>query len=320
MADETQTMTATMTAVRFHEYGDASVLQVESVPRPIPSDEQVLVHVRAVSVNPLDWKLRQGFMKDMVPLQFPFTPGGDFAGTVAVSGSGSTRWAVGEAVFGRVDPMVGGAYAEFVAVAPDAIERKPDNLSFAEAASVPVVALTAWQGIFDFGGLQAGQTILIHGAAGGVGMFAVQFAKQKGATVYATCSEGDKAFVSGLGADSVIDYKNQRFEDIAKNVDVVLDLVGGETGERSWQTLKPGGILVGSTAPPSPENAAAHHVRAAMVQVTATAALLAQIAGLLADGKVKTEVGKTFTLTDVRAAQELSQNGHVRGKIVLTVA
>lgn len=310
---------AAMTAVRFHEYGDASVLQVESVPRPELGADKVLVRLYAVSINPLDWKLRQGFMKDMMPLRFPFTPGGDFAGIVESVGSGVTGFAVGDTVFGRVDPVIGGAYAEYVAASPDDLAPKPESMSFVDAASVPVVAMTAWQSIFDIGGLSTGQTILIHGGAGGVGLFAVQLAKTKGATVYATCSEADKSFVKSLGADTVIDYKNERFEEIAKNIDVVLDTVGGETQERSWGVLKPGGMLVATTAPPSPEKAVAHGVRAAMVQVTPTAALLAEIAGLLADGSVKTEVGKTFPLAEVGAAHELSQHGHVRGKIVLTV-
>ncbi len=308
----------TMTAVRFHDYGDASVLAVESVPRPTPQLEHVLVRVRAAAVNPLDWKLRQGLMKDMMPLQLPFTPGGDLAGVVEAV-EGGAKFAVGDAVFGALAPFGGGAYAEFAVAAPDVLEHKPENLSFAEAASVPGVALTAWQALFDFGGLQSGQTLLIHGGAGGVGLFAVQFAKQKGATVYATCSDTDKAFVSGLGADTVIDYKNERFEDVVQNVDVVLDLVGGETRDRSWGVLKPGGILVSTPAPPSPEKAAAHNVRAAFVQLKPTAGLLAQIAQMLGSGAVKTEVGKTFPLSDAAAAQELSQHGHVRGKIVLTV-
>lgn len=311
--------TQTMTAVRFHEYGDASVLKVESVPRPVPSTEQVLVRVHAASVNPLDWKLREGFMKGMMPLHLPFTPGSDLAGVVESVGETAAGFVVGDAVFGGINPQIGGACAEFVAVSPHGLVRKRDSLSFDEAASVPSVAMTAWQALFDFGGLQSGQTVLIHGGAGGVGMFAVQFAKQKGATVYATCSDTDKSFVSGLGANTVIDYKNERFETIAKNVDVVLDLIGGETQERSWQAIKPGGILVGATAPPSPEKAAAHGVRAAMVQVKPTPELLSQIAQMLADGSVKTEVGKTFPLADAPAAHELSQHGHVRGKIVLTV-
>ncbi len=314
-------MADTMKAVRFHEYGGSGVLAYEDAPRPELKPDEVLLRVEATSVNPMDWKIREGFMKEMLPIAFPFTPGGDVAGVVEEAGAGVTDFAAGDAVFGFVPMQAGGGYAEYVAVPVAMLTRKPDAVSFVEAASLPVVSLTAWQALFDFGGLQAGQSVLIHGGAGGVGMFAVQFAKRKGASpIYVTASAGDKAFVAGLGADTVIDYENERFEEIAKNVDMVLETIGGETQERSWGTLKPGGILVATAAPPPQEKAAAQGVRAAMVQLKPTGAGLAEIVALLAEGKVKTEIGKTFPLAQAREAQELSQHGHIRGKIVLVTA
>ena len=311
-------MTETMKAVRFHKYGDADVLKYEDAPRPEPGSEDVLVKIKATSVNPVEWKLREGYMKDMMPVTFPFTPGGDIAGVVEAVGAGVTDFAPGDAVLGRLAPQSGGGYAEYAATPAATLTRKPESLSFVEAASIPVVSLTAWQSLFDFGGLLVGQSVLIHGGAGGVGLFAVQFARWKGASrIYATASAGDKEFVQNLGADTVIDYKNERFEDIAQNVDLVLDTIGGETQERSWGTLKKGGILVATTGPPAADKAAAHGVRAVMAQVKPTIGGLAEIVGLMSDGEIKTEVGKTFPLAEARAAQDLSQHGHIRGKIVL---
>ena len=317
MPNQAEPLPQTMTAIRFHEYGDASVLQTETLPLPVAKSGQVLVRVAAASVNPLDWKLREGYMKEMMPLSLPFIPGCDFAGTI-VSVQSDAPFAAGDAVFGGLPPPFGGTYAQYVAAAPNALTRKPDNLSFVEAASVPVVAMTAWESL-RVADLQAGQSILIQGGAGSVGLFAVQFAKQIGATIYATCSGRDKEFVKSLGADTVIDYKNEKFEEIVKNVNVVLDTVGGETQEKSWQTLKSGGILIAVSQPPDQEKAKTHGVRAEMLMLNPTGDLLAQIGTLLQSGAIKTEVGKTFPLAEAKEAQELSQNGHIRGKIVLTM-
>ncbi len=312
-------MAEMMKAVRFHGFGDASVLQYEEAPRPEPKAGEVLVRIIATSVNPLDWKIREGYMQGMMPITLPFIPGGDIAGVVETVGEGVSDFAAGDAVFGRVPPQAGGGYAEYVAAPVALLAKKPEEISFEQAASAPIVSLTAWQSLFRFGGLQPGQSILIHGAAGGLGLFAVQFAKWKGASpIYATASASDKEFVQQLGADTVIDYKNERFEEIVHGVDVVLDTVGGETQERSWGVLKPGGILVATSAPPASEKADAHGVRAVMVQVEPTSELN-DIAALLASGTVKTEIGKTLPLSEAGKAQELSQHGHVRGKIVLTV-
>ena len=318
------TSSTTMKAIRFDAYGGPEVLRYEDVPIPQPAAGQALVRVKAVAVNPLDWKIRSGMMKEMMPVKLPFIPGGDIAGTVEAVGAGVTALQVGQEVYGLqsgsdANPLPGGAYAEYAAIPVATLSAKPKTLDFVQAASVPIVALTAWQGLFGTGGLTAGQTVLIHGGAGGVGMFAIQFARWKGAKVITTATADDADFVRELGAEQVIDYQNAKFEQEVSHVDVVLDTIGGDTQARSWQTLKKGGILAATPSPPSPEDAARYGVRGAFVQVKPDGAQLAQIAELLDSGTVKTFVGATFPLAEAAKAQEQSQHGHTRGKIVLTV-
>ena len=308
-----------MQAIRIHQFGGPDVLTLEQAPQPTPKAGEVLVRVHAASVNPVDWKIREGHMKDFIPTPFPAILGSDFAGVVEAVGPEVTEWKVGQTVFGT--PVHGsGAYTEFAVAGKDTLAEKPTTLDFAQAASLPVAALTAWQGLFDHGNLTSGQSVLIHGAAGGVGMFAAQFAKWKGATVYATAGKDDLAWVRELGADTVIDYQNERFEDKATNVDLVLDLVGGETQARSYAVLKPGGILIATAQPPAPDAGKDKNIRAEMMNMQPTTAQLKQVAELMDSGKIKTFIGATFPLSETRKAQELSQNGHVRGKIVLQVA
>ena len=321
MTDATNsTDNSMMKAVLVHAYGGPEALTLEDIPRPVPKANEVLVRVSAAGVNPVDWKLREGHLQQIMPVQFPFTPGCDVAGIVESVGEGVGDFAVGDGVYGAVPPTTGGGYAESVIVPSATLADKPKNLSFVEAASVPSVAITAWQSLFESGGLTAGQTVLIHGGSGGVGMFAVQLAHQKGARVIATCSAENIEFVESLGADEVLDYKAVRFEEKVSGVDVVLDTQGGDTQERSWQTLKPGGILVSVVSPPSEEKAAEANARGVMVQVAASKALLTEIAEMLDAGTIKTEIAQTFSLSEARQAQELSQIGHTRGKIVLQIA
>jgi NADPH:quinone reductase-like Zn-dependent oxidoreductase len=314
------TIQTTMKAIRLSAYGGPELLRVEEIARPQPSQGEALIRVHATAVNPIDGHLRSGAMQQIMPLQFPYTPGSDFAGVVESIGDGVTTVHVGQEVYGSVEGTRGGAYAEYLAAPVAALAPKPRTLNLSQAASVPIVAQTAWQALFDKAGLAAGQSVLIHGGAGGVGMFAVQFARWKGAHVIATASAADAEFVRSLGAEEVIDYKGERFEEKVSGLDVVLDLIGGETQQRSWQTLKRGGILVASTAPPSEEEATKHSVRAAMVQMQGSSALLAEIAGLIDSGQIKTLVGATFPLEQAAQAQEASRTGHVRGKIVIEIA
>ena len=245
---------AEMKAIRVHQYGGPEQLRFEDTSAPNPADGQVLVRVQAASVNPIDYKLASGALRQLMPLSFPWVPGGDFAGVVEAVGRGVTTMKRGDAVYG--DTPGGSSYAEFVTTGAGMVAPKPGKLNPVEAASVPIAAQTAWQGLFDHGHLERGQTVLIHAAAGGVGTFAVQLAHWKGARVLATASAANADYVRGLGADQVIDYKATRFESVAKNVDLVLDLAGGETQQRSFSVLKPGGRLVSTVQPPSKEEAA----------------------------------------------------------------
>ena len=308
-----------MKAVRFHQYGDPEVLVYETVSRPEPSTDEVLIQVFAAAVNPADWKFRMGHMKGFFDVPLPLILGLDVAGVVAAIGKGVTHVEIGQSVYAVLGMRQGG-YAEYAVVtSAGAVTAKPETLDFIGAASVPSVAMTAWQSLFDWGNLTAGQTVLIHSAAGGVGMFAVQLAKLYGARAIATASAHNADFLKNLGADQIIDYNTTRFEDVVSDVDLVLDTIGGDTRERSWNLLKPGGMLVSTTSPPDPETAKAKGVRAAMVQVQSNADVLTKIVALIDAGQLKTFVEKVFPLTEAAQAHILSQQGHTRGKIVLQV-
>lgn len=297
----------TMKSIRVQAYGGPEQLRYEDVPAPQPAAGQVLIRVHAASVNPFDFKLASGAFAKFVPMTLPYTPGADFSGVVE---------ATGDAVYGNC-PF--GAYAQFLAVSSQTIAPKPAKLSHVEAASVPVAAQTAWQGLFDHGQLQKGQTVLIHAAAGGVGTFAVQLAHWKGARVLATASAANTDYLKSLGADQVIDYKTTPFESTAKNVDLVFDLMGRQTQERSWGVLKPGGRLVATSQPPSQEQAAQHKVQATMMEMQATTRNLAELAKLLDAGTVKTVVSHVHPLDQAANAWREILAGHTRGKIVLEI-
>lgn len=310
---------ATMKAVRFHSYGHPGVLVLEEVPRPTAGSDEVLVRVHAAGVNPLDWKVRAGYVKDWLPHRLPLIPGWDVSGVVEAVGAEVTAFKIGDAVYGMLDFRRNGAYAEYVAAGTRNLAVKPTSLDHVQAAAVPLAALTAWQALFDSASLSAGQTVLIHGAAGGVGHFAVQFAKWKGAKVIGTASAGNGSFLRELGADKVIDYGTTRFEAAVGDVDVVLDTIGGETQQRSWKVLKKGGILVATLGISSPEAPGEHGVRGAGVMVHPDTAQLARIAALIDSGDLKPVITAVLPLTEAARAHELSQTGHGRGKIVLKV-
>lgn len=311
-------MSETMKAMRIHEYGGPDVLRYEDAPKPIARAGQVLVKVIAAGVNPVDWKLRQGYMKDFWPLAMPAILGADFAGTVEAVGDNVTAYKSGDAVWGGSHEL--GGYAEYIVASEADIITKPENISFVEAASLPSVALTAWQGVHEYGKLKSGQTILIHAASGGVGMFAVQFAKDLGAHVIGTASAKNEDFVRSLGVTTFIDYTTTKFEDVVQNCDVVFDAVGGDIGTRSLQVLKPGGILVCIAGDADRAEAAKRGVTVEHFSMTITANALQSVNERIATGKVKTIVSETYPLLDARAAQESSATGRTRGKIVLTVA
>ncbi len=312
-------LTDTMKAVRIHQYGGPEVLRYEDAPRPVVKPDEVLIRVHAAGVNPVDWKVREGHVKSMFTYPMPLIPGWDVSGVVQSTGLDTSRLKAGDEVYSRPDIARDGAYAEYIAVRESEVALKPKSLDHVQAAAVPLAALTAWQALFDAAKIQPGQTLLIHGAAGGVGTFAVQLAKLKGARVIGTASKKNHEFLRSLGADETIDYNTTRFENVVHGVDAVLDTITGETMERSWQVLKKDGILVSILQPPSPEKAAAHGVRCAHTFVQPSVPQLNEIAKLLDAGKLKVIVEKVFPLWEARAAQDLSQTGHVRGKIVLRV-
>lgn len=308
-----------MKAVVINEYGNESVLEYTDVTRPEPQADEILVKVHAAAVNPVDWKIRAG-AGARFGLELPLILGGDIAGTIEEVGDGVKNFKPGAAVYGMtVSGGFSGGYAEYALAKARAIALKPESLTFAEAAAIPIGALTAWQCMFDLAPLRNGQRILITGASGGVGSMAVQLAKAKGAFVIGTASGKNEQFVRALGADEFVDYTKQNFAEVVKDVDVVLDTVGGDTQERAFQTLKKGGFLVTSAGSPSAEKAKEFGVEAAFVFCKPNAQQLAEINYLIAAGKLKIHLETVLPLTEVKKAHELSQSGRTRGKIVLTV-
>src|SRR5262245_17917985 len=310
-----------MKEVRIERYGNVDVMELAEVEQPQPGENQLLVKVQAAAVNPVDLKIREG-LGEMFGMKLPLILGCEVAGTVkAVDGGGPSRtdssdFTVGDEVYGYLSAYSGG-YAEYVAAPASEFVHKPKQIDFDTAASVPVGALTAWQGIFDHGKLASGQRILIIGASGAVGSMAVQLAKQIGAHVVGIASGDNEEFVRGLGADEFIDYKKAKFEQQVSDVDVVFDTVGGETQDRAFQTLKRGGVLVSTVNPPSEERAKEFGVTVAMVMVKPKSDRLAEINRLIESGKLKVRVATVLPLEEVKKAHQLSASGHADGKIIL---
>ncbi len=300
-----------MHAVLIHETGGPDVLRYEEVERPTPGEGEVLIEVRAASVNPIDWKIRRGLRET----QLPAVLGNDVSGVVELSRIDGL--AAGDEVFGVASS---GGYAEFATVPASLIAKKPAGMSHEQAAALPVSGLTAWQALFDSGGLQTGQTALVAGGAGGVGHLAVQFAKHAGARVIATGSSRNRDFVLGLGADEYIDYTSQDVGEAASEVDVAFDTVGGETTESLVPTLREGGVLVTIANAPPEQAAAERGARAELLVMSPSSEQLERIAGLVADGSVRVEIAQTFPLSEASQAHALSEAGHTRGKILLEVS
>ena len=301
-----------MKAVRIERYGGEEVMELVEVERPKPGAGQVLLKVRAAAVNPVDWKIRDG-LGELFGMKPPLILGCEVAGTVE---TGSGNLAPGDDVYGYLGTHSGG-YAEYAAAPASEFVRKPKQVDFDTAASVPVGALTAWQSIFDLGKLTSGQRILITGASGAVGSMAVQLAKVKGAHVIGLASGKNEEFVRKLGADDFVDYRKAKFENEVRDLDVVFDTVGGETQERTFQTLKRGGFLVSTVNPPSAEKAREFGVTVAMVQMMPKPEQLADINQLLESGKLKVRVATVLPLSEFKEALRLSTSGHADGKIIL---
>ena len=299
-----------MRAIVVRETGEPDVLQLEETDAPEPSDGEVLIVVRAASVNPVDWKYRRGLAEKPLPTIL----GLDVSGTV--ESSRADGFAEGDDVFGWA---ASGGYAELATASASAIAKKPAAVSHEQAASIPVAGITAWQSLFDRGGLTEGQTAVIAGAAGGVGHFAVQLAKHAGARVIGTGSARNRDFVLGLGADEYVDYTEQDVGEVVSGVaDVAFDTVGGDTTETLLPTLREGGILVTIAAAPPEEAAAERGARAVLHVTSPSAEQLARVADLVASGDVRVEISEVLPLSEVKRAHELSESGHTRGKIVLT--
>ena len=299
-----------MRAVVIHETGGPEVLRLEEIPDPEPADGEVLIRVHAASVNPVDWKYRRSLDADRLPMVL----GRDLSGTVQQSRADA--FAEGDPVFGSAGS---GGYAELNTSPADVLARKPDAVGWEQAASLPVAGSTAWQALFDQGGLESGQTALIAGAAGGVGHLAVQFAKHAGAHVIGTASGRNRDFVLGLGADRFVDYTTEDVAQVAQSVDLAFDTVGGAVGETLLPVVREGGILVSIASMPPEEAARERGVRTAIFSATQNTQQLALMADLVATGQVRVEIAEVLPLDEVRRAHELSESGHVRGKLVLTI-
>ncbi|MBW8758068.1 MAG: NADP-dependent oxidoreductase [Burkholderiales bacterium] len=302
-----------MRSILLRNYGGETAVQVAESPKPVAGPGQVLVRVRAAGINPLDWKIREGAVRDAFPLQLPAVLGIELAGVVEASGPDATRFQAGDRVMGPLGGL--GAYADVVAVDEARLARTPERLGDVEAAALPVASLAAWQSLNFLGPIQPGARVLVHGAAGAVGGFAVQFARQAGAFVVGTAAGEDLAYVRGLGADQVVDYRSQRFEDLVADIDLVLAYVGGDVIDRSWQVLKPAGAMVGTSSPEilarTPPGRQGH-----WFVMQPDAALLERLAADVARGTLKAKVSEVVGFDDIPAAIERNRAGAHSGKAV----
>ncbi len=305
-----------MKAIRIHEYGDASTLKLEEVPRLSPGTGQILVRVYSASVNPVDWKIRRGYLKGVRPAPFPLSMGQDFAGEVVEPGQAVKGFAVRDRVFG----FAHGSYAEYAVAPVSAVAKIPESMDFATAAALPTAGLTALQIVRDLIAAKPGMTLLIQGAAGGVGSMAVQIALHRGAHVIGTASGADIEYLQSLGVTETINYQRERFEDKVHDVDAVIDLVGGDTLNRSYAVVKNGGVLVTTVQSVDENRAKRQGISAIQMLMQRNAADLAELAQLAAQGAVKPRLAQTVSLAEARKAQELSETGKVHGKIILKVA
>lgn len=316
-------MLVVMRAVQINSYGGNEVLTVNAnAAVPVPGAGQVLVEARASSINPFDLIVRAGFVKDAMPLTFPATLGGDVAGVVTKLGEGVTDFKVGDEVYGQAIVFAdgSGAWAEVVAASVNAVSRKPKAVSFLESGALPLTGVSAIQALIEHMKLVGKQKILIHGGAGGIGTIAIQLAKYLGAFVATTVRAEDKAYVTELGADQVIDYQNERFETFVKDFDGVFDTVGGEVMARSFAVLKKGGALVSMKGQPDPALAKQYSVTGIGQFTQTTTERLARLAAFVDQGAIKVRIDKVFPLDDIKAACDYFEHGHPRGKVALKIS
>lgn len=300
--------------MQYTAFGDSGVIHLSQVDQPQPKENEILIKIAATTVNPIDMKVRSGFMQKIMPVNLPYIPGSDVGGTVAAVGNGVSRLKVGDKVFAST---FGGTYAEYVVLKEDQTALIPKNTGLDEAASLAVPLATSYSFLVEGGELKAGQRVLIHGASGGVGSIMVQMAKALGAYVIGTASGEGLELAKSLGADEVIDYKTQDFTKLAKDVDLVIDLVGGETQAKSFGVVKKGGKLLSAVMPPSEELAKEHHITAKFISSAPSHKKLEFGAKLVEEEKIKTQIAKVMKLEDAAQAQDLVSAGGLNGKIVL---
>ncbi|TFJ91688.1 MULTISPECIES: NADP-dependent oxidoreductase [Lentibacillus] len=308
-----------MKAVIIENYGSIDELKYTEVDEPKLKDNDVLIEIAATSVNPVDWKIREGYLKGMLDYNFPLTLGLDAAGTIKEIGKKVTKFRVGDKVFTRPDITRNGTYAEYVAVDENLVAKKPENQSFEEAASIPLVGLTSWQCLDDFADIKQGDKVLIHAGSGGVGSFAIQLAKSLGAWVATTCSTKNVEFVKSLGADKVIDYRNEDFTHVLADMDIVFDTLGGDIQTQSYDVLKEEGVLVSIADQPDQELSQTKKVKAGYVFLEPDGEQLAKIGEMIEQGKIRANVGTVMKLEEIQEAHRLSETHHAKGKIVLRV-
>jgi NADPH:quinone reductase-like Zn-dependent oxidoreductase len=308
-----------MKAVRIHSYGNSDVLKIENIPVPQISDDEILIKIHATSINPVDWKVREGYLQSMKVHTLPLTLGWDVSGVVEKTGGNVKQFKIGDEVYSRPALERDGSYAEYIAVNANDVAFKPKSITHAEAASLPLAGITAWEVLIKTAEIKAGQKVLIHAVSGGVGTLAMQIAKNKGCYVIGTTSTANIDFVKNLGADEIIDYKTSDFSAILKDVDVVFDTLGGDIQEKSWKVLKENGILISIVSPPNPESAKTHKARLGFVFIKPDASVLAELATLIDNKSIKPVVGNIFTLDEIKKAHDLSQSGRARGKIAIKV-
>jgi len=312
----------TMKSAQINRYGGSEVIEInQNTPEPTLSSGKVLVSIKAAGLNPADWKIREGYLQQMIPLQFPFTLGMDFSGIVKEIGEGVSDFKQGDEVYGQAGVVTGGsgAFAEMALAKTESVANKPKRLSHVEAAALPLVGVSAWRALVENIGLSNGQQILIHGGAGGIGSIAIELAKNLGAFVATTVSANDKVFVQELGADHVIDYKSQNFEDLLHDYDSVFDTVGGETYKRSFKVLKKGGIIISMLEQPNSELMNQYNVKAIFQFTQADRQRLTKLADWVDQSNVKVNVDRTFLLDDAGKALDYQKDVHPRGKVVLTM-
>lgn len=308
-----------MKAVQISEFGDRRTLEINDIAIPTPADNEILIKVKCAAVNPVDWKIREGYLQPLLNHQLPLTLGWDVSGVIAALGKDVSGFKLGDSVYSRPDIAKNGSYAEYQRVAADEVALKASSQSWQEAAGVPLAALTAWQSLYDQAKLAGGERVLIHAGSGAVGQFAIQLAKLRGATVYTTTSARNTDLVLGLGADRVIDYTKEDFSEL-KDIDVVFDTIGGETQANSWKTLKKGGRLVSITENPDEAIAAEHGVTASFCFVQPNSEQLKALAEFADAGQLKVSIDSEFALDQVANAHERSETGRAQGKIIINVS